>query len=226
MMVGRADQGILPKVLTQSQVADVERIAAHTGRVRGLARQGLSRGVQLFAFEMPAWAFFLDFLIYPPVILACLIWAFYRAGWRAAPGVLALVICGLLVWSLAEYLIHRFGFHHAPILRPMHMAHHASPRALTGTPTFVTVAVFFLAVFWPLTMALPERAAMALTAGIMIGYLGYVGVHYLVHHRGSGGRPWMRRLIRLHALHHHDVAHNFGVTSAVWDRVFGTYLLR
>jgi sterol desaturase/sphingolipid hydroxylase (fatty acid hydroxylase superfamily) len=47
-----------------------------------------------------------------------------------------------------------------------------------------------------------------------------------VHHLGSGGSRGLRRLIKLHAVHHHDTDHNFGVTTAFWDRVFGTLASR
>ena len=64
----------------------------------------------------------------------------------------------------------------------------------------------------------------------MLGYLAYVGVHYALHHVNSLGptwlpaslRVWLRNLIRAHAVHHHQTQYNFGVTTTIWDRVFGT----
>ena len=186
-------------------------------------RKAKTRILQMFSAEMPAWMFFLDFLVYPPLILLCLVLAFGPQGGFASAGLIAL---GLLGWSLAEYLIHRFAFHHAPVLQQIHLAHHHAPRELQGTPMLVTLLVFYGLVYWPLTLALRPEWAAAAMAGVLLGYLGYISVHYVVHHLGSGGRPWLRRLIRLHAVHHHDVAHNFGVTSPLWDWVFGTLARR
>ncbi|WP_054008911.1 sterol desaturase family protein [Cypionkella psychrotolerans] len=186
-------------------------------------RKAKTRILQMFSAEMPAWMFFLDFLVYPPLILLCVVLAFGPGGGFASGGLIAL---GILGWSLAEYLIHRFAFHHAPLLQQIHLAHHAAPRELQGTPMLVTLLVFYGLVYWPLTWALRPEWAAAVMAGVLFGYLGYISVHYVVHHLGSGGRAWLRRLIRLHAVHHHDVAHNFGVTSPLWDWVFGTLARR
>lgn len=197
--------------------------ATQTHRFWQSARKTKAWLLQMLSAEMPAWAFFLDFVVYPPLILLCLVLAF---GPQGGLGSVAMIVLGLLGWSLAEYLIHRFAFHHAPVLQQIHLAHHDAPRELNGTPTLVTVAVFYGLVYWPLTWVLRAEWAAAVTAGVLLGYLAYVGVHYVVHHLGSGGRAWLRRLIRLHAVHHHDVAHNFGVTSPLWDWVFGTLARR
>lgn len=204
----------------------MERIETNAGRTRRIAMMAKTRFQQFFASEMPAWAFFLDFVIYPPLILLCLYLAFAKGGMIAALWSAAWVLIGLTTWSLAEYLIHRFAFHHAPVLKPIHLAHHEQPRGLNGTPTIVTVIVFYLLVYWPAAHWIHPASAAALTAGILTGYLAYVLVHYVVHHLGSGGSKSLRKLIKLHAMHHHDAAHNFGVTSAFWDRVFGTYARR
>lgn len=179
-----------------------------------------------FVLEMPAWAFFLDYVVYPPVILILLYLGFEDAGIGQIMAGCAMVLAGVVTWTLAEYLIHRFAFHHAPILKPIHMAHHDAPRGLSGTPTFVTLIVFYAMVYWPLKVLMGPDLASAGTAGLMLGYLAYVSVHYIVHHRGSGGVRMVRKLIRVHAVHHHDTSHNFGVTSDLWDRVFGTLARR
>ena len=166
--------------------------------------------------------FFLDFVVFPALILLCLYLAFRDVQPLQAVLLLAVILIGFLAWTFLEYVIHRFGFHHLPLLKPMHMAHHKNPRALTGTPTIVTVAAMYGLAYLPVAVMADAAMAAAWTAGMMAGYLVYVSVHYVVHHLGSGGSSTLRRLIRLHALHHHDDGHNFGVTSDFWDRVFGT----
>ncbi len=177
----------------------------------------------------PRW-FFLDFYIYPPLVMGCLILAFDEASMGQAVLRTGLVAAGLAAWTLAEYLIHRFAFHHAPGLKTVHLEHHAEPEGLHGSPTLVTVALFLGGLFLPLWWAIGLTSAAALTAGVMLGYLAYVGVHYLVHHpgllgqgeAGSRARKALRGLIRAHAVHHHQTGYNFGVTTLFWDRVFGT----
>ena len=177
----------------------------------------------------PHWTrrlFFLDFLVFPLAILFCLAAA---VGNEANVSYLALALLfglGYGSWTLTEYLMHRFVFHHFPVFTAMHLAHHKEPHELIGTPTIVTLAAFALLVFWPMHAFGGLEQASALSAGMISGYLAYVSVHYIVHNVGSRGLPWMKRLIRLHAIHHHDMHHNFGVTTAFWDRVFGTLARR
>ena len=169
----------------------------------------------------PRW-FFMDFYVYPPLILLAMLVAFEGGGLWSVP----LLAVGVAVWTLAEYLIHRFGFHHVPGLKAMHLEHHADPAGLHGSPTVVTVLVFGVLAFLPLWGLVGLAPAAGLTAGVMLGYLAYVAVHYVVHHAASLGPGWlrgqMRALIRAHAVHHHQVRFNFGVTTTLWDRVFGT----
>ena len=176
----------------------------------------------------PRW-YFMDFYVYPPLIVLCMIVA-VDGGPRQVAVATALAVLGLAVWTLAEYLIHRFAFHHVPGLKTAHLEHHAEPMGLHGSPTVVTVLVFAGLALAPLWYLTSLQTAAALTAGLMAGYLAYVGVHYALHHVNSLGprwlpasaKVWLRNLIRAHAVHHHQIEYNFGVTTTIWDRVFGT----
>ena len=66
----------------------------------------------LLSTNMSPVMFFLDFYVYPIVILFCLVLAF---GHTSIPRVVELSIAGLAVWTLAEYLLHRFVLHHSRI---------------------------------------------------------------------------------------------------------------
>ena len=172
----------------------------------------------------PRW-FFMDFYVYPPLIVLALAVAFDGSVARVAASS-GLVAFGLLVWTLAEYLIHRFAFHHFPGLKAVHLEHHAEPTGLHGSPTVATVLAFAALALLPLWYLTDLPTAAAGTAGLMTGYLAYVAVHWCVHNVDSLGprwiRPQMRALIRAHAVHHHKFTCNFGVTTTLWDRVFGT----
>jgi sterol desaturase/sphingolipid hydroxylase (fatty acid hydroxylase superfamily) len=61
-----------------------------------------------------------------------------------------------------------------------------------------------------------------LFVGFGLGYLGYDGMHFAVHHFRMGSRlgKWMKRY---HMIHHHTgAAARYGVSSPLWDWVFGT----
>jgi sterol desaturase/sphingolipid hydroxylase (fatty acid hydroxylase superfamily) len=199
---------------------------SYFGRIRRLA--GRSDFGFLATAMSPRW-YFMDFYVYPPLILLCLVAGFSGDVWQDAGSAL-LVAAGLLAWTLAEYLIHRFAFHHMPLVKDAHLEHHAEPEGLHGSPTLVSVLVFGLLAFLPLGWMFDLATAAALTAGLMMGYLAYVGVHYLIHHpallgtgeAGSRARKALRALIRAHGVHHHQTGYNFGVTTLIWDRVFGT----
>ena len=70
----------------------------------------------------------------------------------------------------------------------------------------------FGAYFWPVY------------GGTAAGYIAYDWTHYYTHHgtpRGGIGK-WLKRY---HMLHHHDSPnHRYGITTPLWDFVFGTFL--
>jgi sterol desaturase/sphingolipid hydroxylase (fatty acid hydroxylase superfamily) len=173
--------------------------------------------------KMSKFAYFAEFLVFPPLVLFFTILAFRRSI-PPRPASWALVyIAGLVAWTLIEYLLHRFVFHHAPLLARMHERHHQSPRELIGTPAWVSVSVSFIAVASPCWAALGFGLATAATAGLVTGYLLYVLVHYAVHHRQTHRESYLYWARRHHALHHYVTDRgNFGVTTSLWDHVFGT----
>ena len=63
---------------------------------------------------------------------------------------------------------------------------------------------------------------MAVSAGLAMAYVAYERLHLWTHHGRARTRPG-RYLKRYHMEHHYkDSARSFGVSSPVWDWVFGT----
>jgi sterol desaturase/sphingolipid hydroxylase (fatty acid hydroxylase superfamily) len=183
----------------------------------GILREAL---LSLVSTRMSRVAFHLDYFAYPPIIIFCLGLALASA--HALPVVLAF-LCGLMLWTLAEYLLHRFALHHWPYFSKFHQAHHDEPRAKIGAPTLFTLSFFFGVAFVPVWALLNTIIASAFLAGFLTGYIAFAGVHEAVHHSKSQNRL-MRYFKKLHAIHHHgDSSRNFGVTTSFWDHVFGTY---
>jgi len=174
----------------------------------------------LISVRMSKVAFHLDYATYPPLILFCL-WLGHGhiALWMSA----FQFAFGLCVWTLAEYLLHRFVLHGWPYFAKFHQAHHDEPRAMIAAPTVFSMGIFALIAYLPAALLLGPWAALPWFAGFLLGYVAFAAVHHIVHHAQGQGK--LRRHFKLlHARHHHGKdGRNFGVLTGFWDRVFGTY---
>jgi sterol desaturase/sphingolipid hydroxylase (fatty acid hydroxylase superfamily) len=161
------------------------------------------------------------------VLLPAIAWA----GWGTV-GLLAgtgLVLAGLGVWSLFEYVMHRYMFHlesDVPVLKwfvfLMHGNHHDAPndplRSLMPLGASVPIA---LAV-WGTLVLLFADAGTWLFLGFMIGYVIYDVVHYACHHWSMKGR--LGSALKRHHMRHHyvDEHGNYSISAIFWDDVFGS----
>ena len=141
---------------------------------------------------------------------------------------IAAAACGALTWTLLEYLIHRWMGHDRRFRRSPfgieHVRHHAEGNYFAPTWKKLIAAALAMAVLSGPAIALGGFAAgVAYVIGLIACYGAYEVLHRREHtHAGIGmyGR-WARR----HHFHHHfaDVRANHGVTTPLWDVVFGTY---
>jgi sterol desaturase/sphingolipid hydroxylase (fatty acid hydroxylase superfamily) len=145
------------------------------------------------------------------------------------------VLAGLFLWTLAEYALHRFVFHFPPrsprqerISFLFHGVHHAQPmvktRLVMPPAVSVPLALAFYGLFWVvLGVALDAGYWIAPTfSGFIAGYLAYDMLHYSTHHVNLRSRT-LRAIRRHHMLHHSQTPdRRFGVSSPLWDYVFGT----
>ena len=136
---------------------------------------------------------------------------------------------GMLFWTFTEYIMHRFVFHHHPktertrkFVYIMHGNHHEYPRDkqrlfMPPVPSIILASAFFGLFF----LALGTKA-FAFFPGFMLGYLLYGSMHYAIH-AWNPPFKWMKGLWRNHHLHHYKHGNlGFGVSSTIWDFVFGT----
>jgi sterol desaturase/sphingolipid hydroxylase (fatty acid hydroxylase superfamily) len=167
--------------------------------------------------------YYQDFVLYPAAIVVLAGAALWTPALEQS-SIWAFVFIGALaLWTLLEYLLHRLVFHHVPFIRALHEAHHNDQKGLIGPPTWLTASLFAGGVFAPVLVLSNFTAASAFTSGLMLGYLWYASIHHILHRWRSGPGAFGQRLRRRHLLHHHFDEHgNFGVTSGLWDRVFGT----
>ncbi len=147
-----------------------------------------------------------------------------------AAALLAHAAAGLLVWTLTEYLFHRFAFHYRPSSRLgrrfhfiLHGVHHLDPwdRTRLVFPPVAGIAIMG-AMFALYTLALPVATVTAGYVGLLLGYVTYDMTHYYTHHGRPKGR-WGRFVKAWHLAHHHKAWNAmYGVSSPLWDFVFRT----
>ena len=174
----------------------------------------------LVSVRMSKTAFHLDYVAYPPVIVICL---YMVRGKISIAAIVLLFIFGLTIWTLAEYLLHRFVLHGWPFFAKYHQAHHDDPSALIASPTLFSLGVFASIALLPATLLLGLWPALPCFAGFLVGYIAFAAVHEIIHHSQSQNAV-ARHFKHFHARHHHATpARNFGVLTSFWDRIFGTY---
>jgi sterol desaturase/sphingolipid hydroxylase (fatty acid hydroxylase superfamily) len=164
-------------------------------------------------FRLSKREYFADFLITPPitaVLLALSVLHGFSALWLVEFAI------GVAAWTLYEYAVHRWLLHRVWLFRDLHNLHHAIQKDYIATHPVATVALY--AGFWLAFGA--SYSAMAV--GFSVGYVVYSFMHTAFHHaRITAGNP-LFGLKRRHALHHAFDDKNYGVSTSLWDRAFGT----
>lgn len=134
---------------------------------------------------------------------------------------------GVMTWSFLEYLLHRWGGHDRRLRRTPHGAehlqHHIQGDYFAPAWKKLVFAALLATIAGAITIPLAGELGVAYVGGL-IGFYGfYEWLHRRDHtHAGIGGYG---RWARKHHFRHHlvDARSNFGVTSPLWDHVFGTY---
>jgi sterol desaturase/sphingolipid hydroxylase (fatty acid hydroxylase superfamily) len=163
-------------------------------------------------------------IVYVPILAACAYFGFQRV-----PLVTGLIsfLAGILLWTLIEYIIHRWVFHYEPktvtgrkIHFLVHGIHHDYPRDATRLvmPLLVSapLAIFFFYVF----MAAFGSFYLIVFSGFVLGYVSYDSIHYATHHINMKGKigAFLRAY---HLRHHYEDEHTaYGVSTPLWDYIF------
>lgn len=148
---------------------------------------------------------------------------------KAIPGWMLL---GLFIWTGLEYTLHRFLFHWTTstywtntlhyLLHGCHHKHPQDPYRLVFPPALCVV--FIAAIVPPFRLIFPEPVLYAGFAGGLLGYVIYDVTHFWVHFGIQTKMEPVSSLRRYHLAHHFkNYNAGFGITSPLWDYVFGTH---
>ncbi|PWJ44362.1 sterol desaturase family protein [Sediminitomix flava] len=142
---------------------------------------------------------------------------------------LAAFISGWLLFTWVEYAAHRFVYHmpettqfRKDLTYKFHGVHHDFPKdksRLAMPPIVSTVLASLLFVMFTFLMG---NWTYGFLPGFLTGYATYLLIHYIVH----SYRPpknFLRVLWVHHGIHHYkDPERAFGVSSTLWDHIYGT----
>lgn len=131
---------------------------------------------------------------------------------------IGLFASGLFLWTLLEYAIHGWmGHRFVTFVTPIHAVHHRDPHAVFALGAWMPAAVPLLA-----GLACGAWRFTLVYGGLVAGLAAYEALHYRIHFRVPCCR-FEARLRTRHLIHHYCAPTLcYGVTTALWDRVFAT----
>lgn len=173
--------------------------------------------------------YYVPLIVYIPVI-SYLGWKSFTDVHMGALSFIGWMLTGLFLWTITEYVLHRWVFHFYPksefgqrIHFIFHGVHHDYPndaKRLVLPPSAsipMALGLYFLFLY-----LLPAGTIYAFFTGFLIGYLIYDMTHYALHHANFKSSFW-KKLKQHHMLHHYaDSTKGYGVSSALWDKILGS----
>ena len=133
---------------------------------------------------------------------------------------------GATLWTFAEYVIHRGLGHKKNKKNPFtveHLKHHRDINYFAQTYKKILAAVLVMILMIPFVVLFTTWIiAICFSVGFTFMYLMYEILHRRVHTHAP--RNFYGRWMRKHHFHHHfkNPRANHGVTTPIWDLIFGT----
>jgi sterol desaturase/sphingolipid hydroxylase (fatty acid hydroxylase superfamily) len=136
---------------------------------------------------------------------------------------------GAITFTWVEYMVHKHVFHMTTVTKwrekfqyTVHGVHHEFPKdkeRLAMPPLLsITVATLLLLLF----RLILGDLVFSFLPGFLVGYAFYLSVHYMVHVY-QPPKNFLKVLWINHAIHHYKHGeYVFGVSSPLWDYVYGT----
>ena len=146
-------------------------------------------------------------------------------GWQTT----GLFFAGFFVFTLVEYVMHRYLFHigtstkkREKLQYTLHGVHHEYPKdkqRLAMPPVMSIILATTLLFVFKLILG---DLVFAFLPGFLVGYASYLGMHFILH-TFKAPKGLFNFLWANHAVHHYkDQTKAYGVSSPLWDYVFGT----
>lgn len=141
----------------------------------------------------------------------------------------AMFFAGVFFFTWVEYNMHRYIFHMGTFTKvrekfqyTIHGVHHEYPKdktRLAMPPVLsITLATILLLIF----KVILADYVFAFLPGFLMGYAVYLGMHYMVH-AYQPPKNFFKYIWVNHSVHHYKNGELvFGVTSPMWDYVYGT----
>jgi sterol desaturase/sphingolipid hydroxylase (fatty acid hydroxylase superfamily) len=145
------------------------------------------------------------------------------------PTTIAMFFTGLIAFTWVEYMVHRYLFHmganteqRAKVQYTLHGVHHEFPKdkERLAMPPIVSITISTILLF--LFRLVLGDFVFSFLPGFLVGYAGYLSIHYMVH-AFQPPNNFFKILWVNHSVHHYkDGEEVFGVSSPLWDYIYGT----
>lgn len=140
-------------------------------------------------------------------------------------GFLIAFVGGVMLWSLLEYVLHRWVFHGRVLGKRLardHLRHHARVDWFAPWWLKLGMSLPVLSVLAVLGVLVAGAPGAGVAFGTFAGWLVYEWIHRQIH-VAAPTNAYARWARTNHLSHHFGKVHaNHGVTSPIWDRVFGS----
>jgi len=167
-------------------------------------------------------------IIFSTFALALLYWSITHTSLTVFQTV-GMFFLGMVSFSWVEYNVHRYVFHmatytalRAKIQYVAHGVHHEFPKdkdRLAMPPLLSVTIATILLLFFRLILG---DLVFSFLPGFLVGYAAYLSVHYIVH-AYQPPKNFFKALWINHGMHHYkDGDIIFGVSSPLWDYIYGT----
>lgn len=141
-----------------------------------------------------------------------------------------LFFLGLFVFTWVEYNVHRYLFHiptttarRKRFQYVMHGVHHEYPKDKERLAMPPLLSISISTTLLVIARTILQDYSFSALAGFLVGYAAYLSVHYIIHAYPPPNN-FMKALWRNHVMHHYkDGQIAFGVTTPLWDYVYGTH---
>ena len=170
----------------------------------------------------------LPLILFFSIAMILIYYGIFEKGFEV-PEMILLFLGGLFFFTFVEYLMHRYLYHipatterRMKIFYTMHGVHHEYPKDKSRLAMPPVLSLLIASILFILYRAVLGDLVFGFLAGFLVGYAGYLAIHYSVH-AFKVPNNFLKILWYHHAIHHYRESDRaFGVSSPLWDHIFGT----